>query len=38
MGAALKIPDHELAATAEELAPLWRMSPDYWLRTVTCAR
>lgn len=36
MGAALKIPDNELAATAEDLAPLWRMSPNHWLRTVAC--
>lgn len=36
MSAALKIPDHELPATTEECAHLWRMSPDYWLRTIAC--
>lgn len=36
MGAALKIPDHELPANTEDCAKLWGMSPDYWLRTIAC--
>jgi len=29
-----KLPAEELAFTADECAELWRMSPDWWLRTV----
>ena len=34
--AALKIPPEEQAICADECAGLWRMSRDYWLRTIAC--
>lgn len=36
MSAALKIPEDQMPANAEQCAELWNMSANHWLRTVAC--